>query len=706
MSKQKAETQCSMLKVAFLVCVTFGALHISASTLGPLSSAHYVQDGLVLHFDGIENVGAGLAHDSSAMSWKDLSKSGNNVSFVAISGGGDDMGHWTSNGYSFAGNSFGLTDDSLDIAPNLKATVQTVSAYNNSDQRASYSDGGINYNFYPTVFGATFGSGNSRQFSIYSESTSAHLRFNALNLGQTPCWSWQGRYATAVLNEGARYLFQADIPTVALDAGSSTTVLGARRYSIGCDGGPASARSIYYAMTGTIHAVRAYNRVLTNDEFAWNRIIDDYRFFGISTTCLPTNAVVVASEMDGFEGREPNGMYIPSEWTFTMSDTSSTNMVGNKGYSFAGYVLETWDAATGTWTNPVTNLTDSTWTSPSGDESWTSRRLTWIWKVVYELVPVPDVDSYVQDGLVLHLDGFRNVGVDAPHNASAASWVELAGGKTATFTHTEEDSSAWTDNGYYFGGRSLAIMDGNITLFTTATVQVACNVDTSIQQDATPRLMGTMNTGDWLAIYCMTNSGALRFKLGDNIAGDMSSWGGSYVTGMCTGEKRAFFQTAVPTTLTSFSKSVGGARTVTVGGARGNTATYYANCYLIGEINNLRIYNRALTDAELEQNRAVDEARRGRSPNVTVVESPYGESVESPGLYEVKGEWTFTATNVVDSAGAARAVVGYSLETAQNGEWSAPVRYAGSSYTYRAGESPQQVRLKWRLAVGFRMILR
>ena len=704
MAHRKTNTEYPSSGALILACTALGLQMASAGTLGTLSAAHYVQDGLVLHFDGIENAGIGVAHSDSAATWKDLSPSGNDVSFSVAQSGGD-IGHWMANGYSFAGYSLGATGTDLDIAPNLKATVQTVSTYTCSDQHKSYSEGGVNYNFYPTVFGATFGSGSSRQFSIYSENISAHVRFNALNIGQVPCWSWQGRYATAVLNEGARYLFQTELPGSALAAGTLTTALGARRYSIGCDGGVVSSRSLYYCMSGIVHAVRAYSRILTNDEFSWNRIIDDYRFFGIATNCLPTNAVVVASALDGFGGIEPNGMYMPSDWTFTC-DTSVTNMIGGKGYAVAGYVLETWDSANGTWTNPVTNLTDSAWTSPVGNTSWPSLRLTWIWKVVRGIVAVPDVDAYVTNGLVLHLDGFRNVGADAPHNASATVWKDLANGDSASFLHNGDDSSAWTGDGYFFGGESMAKMDGAISLTTTVTVQVACNVDASVQQEATPRLMGTMNTGDWLAIYCMTNSGALRFKVGDYIAGDMSSWGGEYATGICTGEKRAFFQTAHSSSWTDFSKSIGGSRTVTIGGARGNTAVAYANCHLIGEIKNLRIYNRALTEAELEANRAVDEARRGRSPNVVVTAVRNGESVEAPGLYEVQGAWTFSATNVVDRLGSTRIVLGYTIEAAQNGTWGAPERHAGTSYTYTAGVSPAMVRLTWKFGSGFRLIVR
>ena len=249
-------------------------------------------------------------------------------------------------------------------------------------------------------------------------------------------------------------------------------------------------------------------------------------------------------------------------------------------------------------------------------------------------------------------------------------------------------------------------MDSAITLFTTVTVQVACNVDVSVQQDATPRLMGTFTTGDWLALYWKIDEGLLRFKVGDVIAGDMSIWNGSYITGMCTGEKRAFFDAAVPSASYDFSRSVGGSRIVTVGGARGNTQTPYANCYLIGEVKNLRIYDRALTDEELETNRAIDEARRGRLPNVEVAASQYGESVEASGLYEVTGAWTFSATNVVDGSGAMRTVIGYTIETAQGGKWSTPERFSGSTYTYIAGESPSQVRIKWKTGNGLRVIIR
>ena len=60
------------------------------------------------------------------------------------------------------------------------------------------------------------------------------------------------------------------------------------------------------------------------------------------------------------------------------------------------------------------------------------------------------------DGLLLHVDGIRNVGADKPHDNAASEWVDLVGGKVAPFYHDIDDASAWREDGYYFGGTSFA----------------------------------------------------------------------------------------------------------------------------------------------------------------------------------------------------------------------------------------------------------
>ena len=66
-----------------------------------------------------------------------------------------------------------------------------------------------------------------------------------------------------------------------------------------------------------------------------------------------------------------------------------------------------------------------------------------------------DVGDYVQDGLVLHLDGIRNAGANAPHDGSATVWANLAGGSGVTktaYAGTGKNSSGngrWLDNAFY-----------------------------------------------------------------------------------------------------------------------------------------------------------------------------------------------------------------------------------------------------------------
>ena len=56
----------------------------------------YVQDGLVAHFDGIRNAGAGLPHDGSATTWKNLVAGGPDATFAG-------EGSWSADGYVFTG---------------------------------------------------------------------------------------------------------------------------------------------------------------------------------------------------------------------------------------------------------------------------------------------------------------------------------------------------------------------------------------------------------------------------------------------------------------------------------------------------------------------------------------------------------------------------------------------------------------------------
>lgn len=63
----------------------------------------YVQDGLVAHFDGIRNAGAGKVHDALATTWVDLSPNQNDA---ALMHDASDASLWRANGFRFEGGSF------------------------------------------------------------------------------------------------------------------------------------------------------------------------------------------------------------------------------------------------------------------------------------------------------------------------------------------------------------------------------------------------------------------------------------------------------------------------------------------------------------------------------------------------------------------------------------------------------------------------
>ena len=131
-----------------------------------------------------------------------------------------------------------------------------------------------------------------------------------------------------------------------------------------------------------------------------------------------------------------------------------------------------------------------------------------------------------------------------------------------------------------------------------------------------------------------------------------------------------------------------------------------ADTYMKGTINYFRYYDRVLSDAELAQNREVDEARYFDALTVTnvVVQTKFasvaGEEevlAEEPGAYKVEGEWTFSATKVKDKEGVLKDVAGnYTEELNADGTWTRKTWHDGTSYTYHAETlQGKTIRLTW-----------
>ena len=462
-------------------------------------------------------------------------------------------------------------------------------------------------------------------------------------------------------------------------------------------------------LVGTIKAIRVYNKILSNDELAANRAIDEARFFGRAPAA--TGALVVTSDVGGISGNQPNGAYRPAAgYAFTAPAEAVAN---GTHYECTGYTLETWSGAA--WSSPVSYES----CSYSADVSSASKRLTWNWRIASRLTKIKDYDvgDYAQTDLYLHFDGIRNAGKTADHDDAATAWVNLGSAGTscnATFDYAidGQPASSWAADGYNFTyGGKFALVGGSPDLGNRVTIQVVCDVGAGTA--TYPHLFGSTN--DFCNVYSSANGKTVVFKVFNNRsesggvkAGQRveltpsGSWSGKYANADWQAGKAAIFQSITPAASIwagkwNYNWANFTGQPFYIGGVYFPTSTSGTDSRrLAGKIYAVRVYKRALSDAELEQNRLVDEARLFNNPpesNVVVVDAG-GEQSES-GAYKVDGTWTFTAMTALGDNNEIKPVKGYTLDTWNGSAWVRSESSPGDSYTYTAGTSPAKVRLTW-----------
>ena len=216
--------------------------------------------------------------------------------------------------------------------------------------------------------------------------------------------------------------------------------------------------------------LRVYDHALTEEELAWNRVVDEARYFS-RVAPLPVTNAVVATSVAGANGTEPAGCYaVDGRHTFI---APATVTVGGIDYVCTGYTVETRDGDG--WSEPVFHkaaiFQPCAFVVTEGD----CVRLTWQWAKAAGLANLGyDVGDYVWDDLVLFYDGICNVGTNQPHSYVATTWKNLgsagatndmflqllnAGGtawtKPSNFSVVgERDPGAWTESGFAFKGDS------------------------------------------------------------------------------------------------------------------------------------------------------------------------------------------------------------------------------------------------------------
>ena len=689
----------------------------ASGTIGGETSG-YVRSGLELHFDGIRNAGADAAHDASATAWTDLSGNGRHGTLF---GNADGSSGWTDDGFRFNANAvFNTTaafslgtsftaETLLDVAQsdatrNLQIfTMNTVTEpqpcylYYQSAGKAfrlrTQAGTGIAWGSEPTVGGFT--GGKATYVSAFRD-------------GETDAAA-----ARAAIVAGATVY-----PT-SWKTGSANAPCTAEIWRFG------AARNTFttgdHPMKGAIKSVRLYSRLLSEDECAWNRAIDDYRFFG--TGAPVSNAVIVATSIAGLEGREESGLYFADGWTFAAPD--GTVALHGLGWRCAGYQLQTWDAENSCWIAQGVS-TSRSYTSPAAGSA--SVRLVWLWEPVQGARTAADfaaqgVSEYVRGGLELHFDGIRNAGAAAAHDASATAWTDLSGnGRDGTLSGNADSSSAWEDDGFRFNANAVFNTTAAFSLGTSFTAETLLDV---AQSDATRNLqIFTMNTvTEPQPCYLYYQSAGKAFRLRTQ-AGTGIAWGSEPTVGGFTGGKATYVSafrdgetdaaaaraaivagaTVYPTSWKTGSANAPCTAEIWRFGAARNTFTT-GDHPMKGAIKSVRLYSRLLSEDECAWNRAIDSARYFgalAATNIVVAAGDYS-GLDEDTAYQVFGSATFAAVTAADGSSANFVKV----QTLQpDGRWGDSVRLDADSYTYTAGTSPATVKIDFRKTNAFVLVVR
>ncbi len=687
----------------------------SSGTLGVADVGAYSSDGIKVWYDGIRNAGKTMPHADSPTTWRELaSDKSANITSNANS-------HWTSDGYFFAvgpNNERSYAYLRQLVSLGTVGTIEIACDTKASDQTAEWAKY-LTFGYTSEQWGSSYENGMAVQ--VYRNGDYLRLADDAWT-GNTyndyGSWDyranmtspWDGKHAAFVVDTsdhrsyklGARDMVRPR--AVVKEMPAAFWIMGSTYYN-GTTGND--------QLVGTMKAVRAYSRVLSDAEISRHYSIDVWRFDGVVPI---SNAVEVVADPRGLAGREAAGVYFPQGWTFTAG--SSTIIVGGRTYEPCGYVIEAWDAATETYR--VVDASDSatTWTAPAA-APFATCRLRWKWRMVGGIRSAADYDvgDYVQGGLVAWLDGIRNVGIDHPHDSEATTWKDLSC-RASEVTLRTNDRTYWTDDGYYFclgsGNEcSYAYLRQTLSLGETGTIEFASDVDLTKKNPT-----GVNNyVGRFVSYVTGTASGAFSDSCIRNQGDTQLEWNADNWSG-------TVWQDRVKTTPTWYGRHAAfvmaeDSYTSFKAGARDQSKTRLSvvempklywmigNKYneswianqLTGTMKALRLYNRPLSDAEIAQNYKVDVARFDGVLSVTnvVVAGKYTDYEGlAAGEYEVLGAGTFTAGAATDGKGKVRPVVGYTIEAWENGAWSAPVSYSGSSYTYTEGTSPAKVRLTWK----------
>ena len=400
----------------FTLCLTTAVAALAhIVTAQTYTASSYVQDGLVGQWDGIENVGAGLSHDPTTNYWVDLT--GNSGDFSVFSS----VASFTDNGLTK--NAPGVM--ATNVTPTARPDVRTIEAV----VSGAPASGWVHAFFITRNQTVTFANGRSEGKREYF--------FDYNNYGWlTPQQPAQETVAVIYESSTKALKFRQNgvEPTGSKKTnnwgspnGSSAMHIGGRTGQTGGD---------YQAYGYTIHAIRLYDRVLTDVEIKQNATIDQIRFFGAPAESMPSSSKYAVTATAG-----AGGMVAADDVNATPNATAKNEVsFSDEAYPVAlrAIPLQGWKFSG--WTGDFSCVTEGSASTPVIVISSSCGR---VFHATFERDPDNPEIPYVTDGLVGRWDGIENAGVGI-HTTSTNRWVDLSGqggdflvlSQTASFSDT------------------------------------------------------------------------------------------------------------------------------------------------------------------------------------------------------------------------------------------------------------------------------
>lgn len=619
-----------------------------AATSHAATTARYIQDGLVAHWDGVENAGRGV-HDPSATVWKDL---------IA--------------GYEFSLNNVTVNDDRMTFSGTISdGLVNSYGVLSASDTESTFvaakngtmevvfrsSSGAANQVFLqaPATSGIAFGIWN----------TSLMLNFSSVSSVNKAAFTFTS--GTATNSVSVRYDACAPVSALAnglaLDASSdksywsypndeTQTFIGAR----------ASRKNNPFA--GSIYCIRLYNRRLTDDEIAANQSVDRKRFIEGDTSVLDyelidvsTNAAKVVWEAD-----TPAPSQLTARFVSGFAPDLSDGVALQLGSFVSGTVVTSAVA--------FARASSTYWRIEAEDEGGN------VFRSLISAIPVFVGDGardYVSSGLVAQWDGIENIG-DGLHSANPQVWKDLVGsGDVAIPAWVTASSNSLVSVGSTDSSRgyptlsSIDGLDGDDVTIEAVARRVRWT-DSNNYDNLQPAIGSPWG---WFGYRHLNDEGFYYMLPPNGSTVDRAQLRPATAGGLKVTERQTM---AVRVT----RNSADAVNDFTVSGVKATPSpddyaaglpsewTFFRHLRTEVEFFAIRVYNRRLTDEELATNAAIDERRFGAGPEVP----PLRESFDGPGAsyrsgndyWPVSGErFSRSVSHAVENGGSVSICVGWTL---------------------------------------------